>query len=208
MCSEAFNFDPVKANNILTIYWIAFAVGRGSGIILTRYITSWLFVIIGCVGSIIGVAGIIGTDYLISEDASEAAREASLITNTVIFGFFVSVSLKIILAHQRHLGINRILVHLWLCGEFFKWIHKYEFIVHLFDPSWNVYWGLYTANNYRNASKGQESTHYRWIMIGQKFDWSVRWFRVKDEPVWMNWMVFICSWGALLFEFLIWRQVL
>ena len=24
----------------------------------------------------------------------------------------------------------------------------------------------------------------------------------------MNWMVFICSWGALLFEFLIWRQVL
>ena len=120
MCSEAFNFDPAKANNILTIYWIAFAVGRGSGIILTRYITSWLFVIIGCVGSIIGVAGIIGTDYLISEDASEAAREASLITNTVIFGFFVSVSLKIILAHQRHLGINRILVHLWLCGEFFK----------------------------------------------------------------------------------------
>ena len=79
---------------ILTIYWIAFAVGRGSGIILTRYITSWLFVIIGCVGSIIGVAGIIGTDYLISEEASEAAREASLITNTVIFGFFVSVSFK------------------------------------------------------------------------------------------------------------------
>ena len=55
---------------------------------------STLHVIIGCVGSIIGVAGIIGTDYLISEDASEAAREASLITNTVIFGFFVSVSLN------------------------------------------------------------------------------------------------------------------
>ena len=107
MCSEAFNFDPVKANNILTIYWIAFAVGRGSGIILTRYITSWLFVIIGCVGSIIGVAGIIGTDYLISEDASEAAREASLITNTVIFGFFVSVSLKRVVLNNATFDVNK-----------------------------------------------------------------------------------------------------
>ena len=98
-------------------------------------------------------------------------------------------------------------VHLWVCYKLFKWIYKYEFVIYLFNTSWNVYWCLYTANNYRNASKGQESTHYRWIMIGQKFDWSVRWFRVEDEPVWMNWMVFICSWGALLFEFLIWRQV-
>ena len=29
---------------------------------------------------------------------------------------------------------------------------------------------------------------------------------VKDQPVWMPWMVFICSVGCVLFEFLIWRQ--
>ena len=123
MCSEAFDFDPVKAwvssdsgftrlsfaskrtlwksrsnsplnsdkaNNIVTIYWIAFAIGRLSGIILTPFITSWLYIIIDCAGSILSVAAIIALDYLLADDASEAAKEASLITNVVIFAIFVS----------------------------------------------------------------------------------------------------------------------
>ena len=50
------------------------------------------------------------------------------------------------------------LVHLWLCGQFFKRIHKYEFVIYLFNTSWNVYWCLYTADNYRDTSQGQGTT--------------------------------------------------
>ena len=27
-------------------------------------------------------------------------------------------------------------LHLWVCYKLFKWIHKYEFIIYLFDTSW------------------------------------------------------------------------
>lgn len=65
-----------KANNIVTIYWIAFAIGRLSGIFLTPFVTSWLYIIIDCAGSILSVAAIIGLDYLLADDASETAKES------------------------------------------------------------------------------------------------------------------------------------
>ena len=64
-----------KANNIVTIYWIAFAIGRLSGIFLTPFVTSWLYIIVDCAGSILSVAAIIGLDYLLGDDASETAKE-------------------------------------------------------------------------------------------------------------------------------------
>ena len=38
MCSETFNFSAKDANDLVTIFWIAFGIGRLSGIILTPFI--------------------------------------------------------------------------------------------------------------------------------------------------------------------------
>ena len=41
MCSETFQLTPKDANDVVTIFWIAFAVGRLSGIFLTPFFRSW-----------------------------------------------------------------------------------------------------------------------------------------------------------------------
>ena len=91
MCSETYDYDPVKANNIVTVYWIAFAVGRLSGIFLTPYISSWLYILVDCILSLVAITVMIGLDYLMPLDVTESAKDASIIISVIIFAIFVSV---------------------------------------------------------------------------------------------------------------------
>ena len=54
MCSDTFDYDPADANTVNTLFWIAFMVGRLSGTFIAVKLPPWLFIIIDCVGSIIG----------------------------------------------------------------------------------------------------------------------------------------------------------
>ena len=108
-------------------------------------------------------------------------KEASLITNVVIFAIFVSciygcatnfsneftnMSLSYIYLTQAR--VDRIFYVLW----------------------YSVHSTLITAGN----------------SIGVSTLPAITGALVKEQPVWMPWMVFICSVGCVLFEFLIWRQ--
>ena len=108
-------------------------------------------------------------------------KEASLITNVVIFAIFVSciygcatnfsneftnMSLSYIYLTQAR--VDRIFYVLW----------------------YSFHSTLITAGN----------------SIGVSTLPAITGALVKEQPVWMPWMVFICSVGCVLFEFLIWRQ--
>jgi len=54
MCSDTFDYDPADANTVNTLFWIAFMVGRLSGTFIAVKLPPWLFIIIDCIGSIVG----------------------------------------------------------------------------------------------------------------------------------------------------------
>ena len=62
MCSDTFDYEPIEANKVNTLFWIAFMIGRLSGTFIAVKLPPWLFIIIDCLGSIAGISMIIGID--------------------------------------------------------------------------------------------------------------------------------------------------
>ena len=54
MCSDTFDYDPAEANKVNTLFWIAFMIGRLSGTFIAVKLPPWLFIVIDCLGSIVG----------------------------------------------------------------------------------------------------------------------------------------------------------
>lgn len=83
MCSDTFDYEPADANTVNTLFWIAFMIGRLSGTFIAVKLPPWLFIIIDCIGSIIGISLILGVDGV-------EANKAVLYAGTLIFGYFVA----------------------------------------------------------------------------------------------------------------------
>ena len=94
MCSPTFQLTPKDANDVVTIFWIAFAFGRLSGIFLTPFFRSWSYVAVDIVGSVIAVVVLICLEYLLENKGAEnyKERQIALIVPTIIFAVMVSVS--------------------------------------------------------------------------------------------------------------------
>ena len=75
LCSDAFDYDPAEANNVNTLFWIAFMIGRLSGTYLAQKLPPWLFIIIDCVGSIVGISFILAIDGI---DAPDSTSKVSM----------------------------------------------------------------------------------------------------------------------------------
>lgn len=86
-CSDTFDWSPKKANNLVTIFWIAFGISRALGIFLTPYIKPWMYILVDVIGSVFGVSLILAFDY--SLDPGNGT-DAMLVTSVVIFAFFVA----------------------------------------------------------------------------------------------------------------------
>ena len=55
LCSETFDWDPVKANQINMIFWTAFIVGRFSGTYAARKLKPTFLILIYFTGSTVGI---------------------------------------------------------------------------------------------------------------------------------------------------------
>jgi len=83
LCSETYDYDPKDANDVNTVFWLAFMAGRLSGTFIAKYLSPWAFIIVDCVGSMVGLSLIIGIDGV-------EANKAILYSGVVLFGYFVS----------------------------------------------------------------------------------------------------------------------
>ena len=120
------------------------------------------------------------------------AKEASLITNVVIFAIFVSCIYGCATNFSNEFT-NMSLSYIYLTQARVKW------------P------GQQYRRLYGNRSRSDNPfVRFTLIKAGNSIGVStlpaITGALVKDQPVWMPWMVFICSVGCVLFEFLIWRQ--
>ena len=84
LCSDTFDYAPQAANDVNTVFWIAFMAGRLSGTFISVHVAPWTFIIVDCLGSIVGLSLIIGVD------GSGDSNKAILYTGVVFFGYFVS----------------------------------------------------------------------------------------------------------------------
>jgi len=84
---KTYDWEPTKANNLLTLFWIVYGVGRAVGIPTTKFIKPWIYIVIDCVGSLVGISMLIGFDYSFGDGMGE---DGPLIAATCIFAFFVA----------------------------------------------------------------------------------------------------------------------
>jgi len=159
MCSPTFQLTPKDANDVVTIFWIAFAFGRLSGIFLTPFFRSWSYVAVDIVGSVIAVVVLICLEYLLENKGDEnyQERQIALIVPTIIFAVMVSC--------------------IYGCATNF-------------------------TNEYTNMSLSYIYLTQAGNSIGVMTLPAVTGALVKDDPVWMLWMVFIVSIGCAVFMFL------
>jgi len=86
LCSDAFDWDPVKANYINMIFWAAFIVGRFGGTYISRKLKPTALICIYFTGSAVGISMIIGVDG----NTAGSSNDAILYAATVVYGIFVS----------------------------------------------------------------------------------------------------------------------
>jgi len=158
MCSPTFQLTPKDANDVVTIFWIAFAVGRLSGIFLTPFFPAWGYVAVDIAGSVVAVVILICMEYLLPNTADNYSdRQIALIIPTIVFAVFVSC--------------------IYGCATNF-------------------------TNEYTNMSLSYIYLTQAGNSVGVMTLPAITGSLVKDEPVWMCWMVFIVSVGCAIFMFL------
>ena len=87
--SDAFDYSPKQANNLVTIYFVSLGFSRATGIYYTRIIKPSIYIFVGGIGTIIGVSIILGMDYA---SLANEGSEGGLIAAIVIFSSFNAVS--------------------------------------------------------------------------------------------------------------------
>ena len=94
MCSDKFDLDPHVANNMVTVYWISYACGRFSAMIVAQHVPSWAHMLFDIIMTLLAIGSLTAMDYLLPLDLPDSNKIAALIVPTIIIGFFVSVSNK------------------------------------------------------------------------------------------------------------------